>query len=306
MRSLKSRIEIAIRRLDRDATVSSILFLKNDRRAKIILIAMAYQDGSQKHVILRLFGHEKIQPRPYIAGNEFRLLQHLEIPNIVTPRPLYFDQSQEIFPTPYLIYEYLDGEMEKIQQGSPRVTSQMAEVLAKINSIDRWKSNILFLPRLETWAKKVIGSWPLQTDESLNEIDIRRALLQFDVLPIQNDPALLHGDFWIGNILWKDGKISGVIDWENAMLGDPVADLAVSRIDFAMGPFGVEAMMNFTEQYQSRVKLNYKYLPYWDLYAALRHVSKLKMWAKNGEKEEQMRAGHRQFVSQALVKLRNV
>jgi Ser/Thr protein kinase RdoA (MazF antagonist) len=25
-----------------------------------------------------------------------------------------------------------------------------------------------------------------------------------------------HGDFWTGNILWKDGKISGIVDWEHS------------------------------------------------------------------------------------------
>ncbi len=30
-----------------------------------------------------------------------------------------------------------------------------------------------------------------------------------------------HGDFWTGNILWKDGKISGIVDWEHSRLEAP-------------------------------------------------------------------------------------
>lgn len=37
-------------------------------------------------------------------------------------------------------------------------------------------------------------------------------------------PTLVHWDMWEGNIFVKDGKISGIIDWERAMWGDPFMD----------------------------------------------------------------------------------
>ena len=37
--------------------------------------------------------------------------------------------------------------------------------------------------------------------------------------PVQvNRPVLLHGDFWPGNILWRDGRLVAVIDWEKRPL----------------------------------------------------------------------------------------
>jgi aminoglycoside phosphotransferase (APT) family kinase protein len=44
-------------------------------------------------------------------------------------------------------------------------------------------------------------------------------------------PALLHGDFWPGNLLWLDGRRSGVLDWEDAALGAPVSDVACCRAE---------------------------------------------------------------------------
>lgn len=37
-------------------------------------------------------------------------------------------------------------------------------------------------------------------------------------------PTLVHWDMWEGNIFVKDGQISGIIDWERAMWGEPLMD----------------------------------------------------------------------------------
>ena len=39
--------------------------------------------------------------------------------------------------------------------------------------------------------------------------------------------CLLHGDYRPKNILWEDGCIAGVIDWQFADIGDPCYDLSV-------------------------------------------------------------------------------
>lgn len=45
-------------------------------------------------------------------------------------------------------------------------------------------------------------------------------------LPACERPALVHGDYRAGNLLFSDGHISGVLDWEFAHAGDPARDLA--------------------------------------------------------------------------------
>jgi aminoglycoside phosphotransferase (APT) family kinase protein len=43
--------------------------------------------------------------------------------------------------------------------------------------------------------------------------------------PRSGPPALVHGDAKLSNILWREGKISAVLDLEMALNGDPLADL---------------------------------------------------------------------------------
>lgn len=45
-------------------------------------------------------------------------------------------------------------------------------------------------------------------------------------LPPPAAPRLIHGDFRLGNLLVEQGRLTGVLDWELAHLGDPHEDLA--------------------------------------------------------------------------------
>lgn len=66
-------------------------------------------------------------------------------------------------------------------------------------------------------------------------------------------PTLVHWDMWEGNIFVKEGNISGVIDWERAMWGEPFMDDRFRyhnrRNDFLKG-FGIN---EFSEDERRRI-----------------------------------------------------
>jgi thiamine kinase-like enzyme len=99
-----------------------------------------------------------------------------------------------------------------------------------------------FLPKLDHLYTEKLKNRPVILDESLSEGRIRDMLESVWPLPRVNQAALLHGDFWPGNILWKNGRLTAVIDWEDAALGDPVADFANSRLEI-LWAYGRKAMM---------------------------------------------------------------
>jgi len=81
---------------------------------------------------------------------------------------------------------------------------------------------------------------------------------------------VLHGDCWPGNLLWRDGRLAGVIDWEEAAFGDPMADLANIRLEIAR-QFGTAAMGMLTAEYRTRRHAaGTATLPAWNLCAAVR------------------------------------
>lgn len=43
--------------------------------------------------------------------------------------------------------------------------------------------------------------------------------------PRSGPPAIVHGDTKLSNLMWHDGQLSAMLDWEMALNGEPLADL---------------------------------------------------------------------------------
>jgi aminoglycoside phosphotransferase (APT) family kinase protein len=56
------------------------------------------------------------------------------------------------------------------------------------------------------------------------------ALLTLDILDkvpdVPGEPVLVQGDTGPGNLMYADGRVTGIVDWELAHLGDPMDDIA--------------------------------------------------------------------------------
>jgi len=50
-------------------------------------------------------------------------------------------------------------------------------------------------------------------------------------------PALVHGDYRIGNCLVDHGRVTGILDWELCHVGDPRFDLGYMSLDYHAGKF---------------------------------------------------------------------
>ena len=272
-------------------------------------------DGVAKRMILRRPGEETIRQNPHAAEDEFRLLQATQSLGLATPKPYHLDQSGEILPTPYLVIEYVEGEMAFAPSDLAGYVRQLAEHLARIHSADLADLDLSFLSRQADGCAEMTGQRPAAVDQALDEGRIRDTLASLWPLWQRNAWALLHGDFWPGNVLWRDGKLVAVIDWEGAKLGDPLTDLAISRLDIAW-ILGIDAMHAFTRRYQSLVDIDYTNLPYWDLCAALRLVrlasGHFSEWAaffvtygRNDISEQTMRDDYGCFIAQAFAELAN-
>lgn len=101
-----------------------------------------------------------------------------------------------------------------------------------------------------------------------------------------------------------------MIDWEDAGIGDPLADLAIARVDMSWA-FGREAMEAFTVRYADRTGFDLSALPFWDLRAVLRQAPLAADYAEGWRNlgraditEAAIRAAHTRLIEEAMPALR--
>jgi aminoglycoside phosphotransferase (APT) family kinase protein len=220
-------------------------------------------------MILRRPGEQTLQRNPRAGEDEFKVLQLTHALGLPVPAPYYLDQSGTIFSTPCLITEYIEGKPKFPSLPDSDFIFQIASHLAMIHHADLSGRDLSFLPQAGSGCVEVSRKPSPALSPALAVQSLPESLEKVSPPVGRNQSALLHGDYWPGNLLWRDHRLVAVIDWEDAQIGDPLIDLAITRLDI-LWIFGLDAFESFTQQYQTLMDIDYANLPFWDLCAALR------------------------------------
>ncbi|TKH02679.1 DUF1679 domain-containing protein [Peribacillus simplex] len=278
--------------------------LKGGISAEVTGLEILHSSGRIMKMIVRQHGDHDLKRNPNVAADEHKLLGIVKAAGLPVPMPYYLEQSCEIFSKPCILIEFIEGKSEFTPSNLNDHVLQSAINLAKIHRVDCANLSLSFLPKLEkTYIAMLNNNDRVILDETLNLSLIRDLLKYFTPLPSMNKEVILHGDYWPGNLLWNEGKLVSIIDWEDSGLGDPLADLANSQLEI-LYHFGMQAMNDFTNQYKTLMpELNFTNLPYWQLFAALR-LSTFPEWGLEKSKENNWRKRHKSFVRQAINRIR--
>ena len=133
-----------------------------------------------------------------------------------------------------ILMEWLDGETlgarivrsESLAAIRPLLARRCGEILARLHAID-WRAHHLD-ELLETTPPRQLVATTWQRYQALAHpqpmIDFTARWL-LDHLPSGGELSLVHGDFRIGNVMFDERGLTGVLDWELAHVGDPLEDL---------------------------------------------------------------------------------
>ena len=288
-----------VRAIDPGAELLRSWRLEGGVSTRVTALEIGRPGGRREKLVVRQYGDAKLRANPNVAEDEFRLLELVRAAGVPAPRPFLADASGHMLSRPYLVSALVEGESGLGTGGDVRSeVRELAGVLARIHGIPR--GGAPFLADKNERVRRRLGERPARLDETLSEGDIRAALARLWPPRSPNAPVLLHGDFWPGNTLWRDGRLAAVIDWEDAGIGDPLTDLANGRLEIAMF-HGQDAMREFTGRYRSLVpSADYTNLPCWDLCAALHPAGQMASWGLDASTLARVRDGHRAFVVQAL------
>ncbi len=186
-----------------------------------------------EHMSVRLPSAEGYAPQ---VNKEHRWLPHLapHLP-LPVPVPLALGAPGCGYPWPWSVYSWLDGE---------------SALTAHIHDLAAFAGNLGgFLAALQcvdaaggpppgphsAFRGGPLSTYDAETRQALaelhGEIDTRRALEVWEAAlaaPFHGPPVWFHGDVATGNLLLREGRLSAVIDFGCAGVGDPACDTVVA------------------------------------------------------------------------------
>lgn len=185
----------------------------------------------------------KLRHTSYINDlkQEYRVMQRLEDTAIEAPTPVLFCDDESLIGNSFFVMTALDGvtvplgtdlpERFQSPESRDRVAELLIATLAEIHSLD--VGSFTDVCDHQTPREQVVHATD-RLDEvtrvtgcELSTLRSVGAWLQRNAPP-DSKTTLVHGDFRPGNVLFAGTdppEMTGVLDWETAMLGDPLTEL---------------------------------------------------------------------------------
>ncbi len=304
-------IEAIVASVEPTSTVVGTAGLPGGLSSWMTTIEVERSDGSRHRLVVRRGRRPDAERDSLPFGSEYELLRHLDAHGIPVARPRWFDNSRRILPQDFVVLDFVEGATRFTADDPLALAVRMADVLAAIHDLDATHPLLLALPRqidrMQGWVITDLDR--REPDVSLRE-DLVRSHLDEHWPPPSTEACLLHADYFPGNIVWEGGAIAAVIDWESAALGDPMSDIATTRLDLRW-TFGEAVAEKFTQRYLSVTGRSTSTLPIWELVVALRPAGTISLWAHDmaahGRPDitaRSMRSAQHAYVDDAIRRLR--
>jgi aminoglycoside phosphotransferase (APT) family kinase protein len=253
--------------------------LEGDFSNSTHLVDAKSPDGSVIRLVTRRYAVFGDYDRGEKTRREFKTLQLLRNHGCPGPEPVYLDDTGTVLGSPGIVTYYVSGKLILSEPYPAEWAEKRAKTLADIHTIpihDPDSSFLLDANREALWFLNRDNVIPHYVSNHPKGMAAWNAMLDYWLELIDVSPALVHIDYWAGNILWENGEISAVVDWEEAAQGDPGIDVAYSRMDMILSGMS-EAADRFLDAYEEAVNKPVANLGFWELAAGIRE-----MWHPSG------------------------
>ena len=92
--------------------------------------------------------------------------------------------------------------------------------------------------------------------------------------------VLTHTDYWSGNVVWQEGKLTGIVDWSSAARGPRGYDVGWCRLDLVL-LFDERIADLFLRAYQAAAGQAISDVTLWDGWATARSHHTVESWTPN-------------------------
>jgi len=247
--------------------------------ARMDALEIERPDGERTRLTLRRFPRNNRSSRSEHVAHEYGVLQLVEQAEIPAPRPLLLDAHGDMLGVPAIVLTYLPGAPLFRPRNVACWVEQFASALLRIHAVTPARFD---LSRLSVNLR----------DGVQDELGRRREYAQKDGVLAKEvhsvlgegidqiewlEATFVHDDYWPGNTIWRSGRLTGIVDWTHAELGDPRTDVSQCRIDLTL-ILDLNAADTFLAAYQALAPKPLPQVWYFDLLRGLRALLSYKHW----------------------------
>jgi aminoglycoside phosphotransferase (APT) family kinase protein len=225
--------------------------------------------------------------------HEQRALRALDGLGGLAPVPLGADLNGRWSKPPTSLISWLDGQPD-ITPTDPRGWArELGRALAAVHTTPPAR-----LAELPSVFDRGGGSQAILAGPLAAEVRSRWAQV------VGSPEVLSHCDYWSGNVVWRDGRLTGVVDWSDAARGPCGYDLGWCRLDLVL-LFDERIADEFLAAYEAaRTGQAVGEMRLWDRWAAARSDDAVGSWAPNylplgraDLDEDELRRRHAQWTA---------
>jgi aminoglycoside phosphotransferase (APT) family kinase protein len=231
-------------------TVRRVRACKGGSSSAIHVLHVSGSAGDDSVVLRRYVRPEVTRDEPDIAAREARILRLLDRSVVSTPRLLALDPTGDEAGVRAVVMTHLPGRLDWAPQDLTTWLQRLAEVLPDLHA-----TPITDADEVQPFTPYPPESWDPPSwlgDRRLWD----RGLAVFHGPCLDPERVFIHRDYHPGNVMWRRGRVSGVVDWQAASIGPRTADVWHCRGNL-LGHFGVDVADRFLQIWTSITGADY-------------------------------------------------
>jgi aminoglycoside phosphotransferase (APT) family kinase protein len=201
--------------------------------------------------------------------HEQRVLRALDGLGGLAPLPLGGDLDGRWSKYPTSLVSWLDGQAD-IAPTDPRAWArELGRALAAVHAVPA--ERLADLPSVfdgSAGSQETLGG-PLAAEVRSRWSEV-----------VTSPEVLTHGDYWSGNVVWQDGRLTGVVDWSSGSRGPRGFDLGWCRLDLVL-LFDEQIADDFLAAYEAGTGRALDEMRLWDCLAVAQSEEAVGSWAPN-------------------------